>query len=326
MPRDPYDAVLCGLLARQLDTWLTGALRRSRRVALALAYAGPAGGTVEAALGALTDAADRVRGRRVTVVVVGVDPDLPSRLAAMTSLPADVAVYPVPGAPDRLPVALKAAGAAGAPTLTVLDDPAGAVWGGPAAAPFLTAAGAGRPADLLLAVPAGADGPAALHRAGFPLVTGVETSPADDEPARLLALGTGSDRNLEAGKEAIWQVGATAGLRYRDLDGVPRDLTAAVDADRLGALLVAELTRSGPRTVTELRRHVLTATPYRATDAVRALAVLLDAGTVTREPADGRLGGDVLIHPTAESRRAAESRPAGESSVAGPAGGARSDA
>ncbi|SCE69797.1 hypothetical protein GA0070618_0239 [Micromonospora echinospora] len=325
MPRDPYDAVLCALLARQLDTWLTGALRRSRRVTIALAYAGPVGGTVEAALGALTDAADRVRGCRVTVVVVGVDPDLPARLAAVTSLPADVAVYPVPGAPDRLPVALKAAGAAGAPTLTVLDDPAGVVWGGPAA-PFLTAAGAGRPADLLLAVPAGADGPAALHRAGFPLVTGVEISPADDEPARLLALGTGSDRNLEAGKEAIWQVGATAGLRYRDLDGVPRDLTAAPDADRLGALLVAELTRSGPRTVTELRRHVLTATPYRATDAVRALTLLLDAGTVTREPADGRLGGDVLIHPAAGSRRAAESRPTGESSVAGSAGGARSDA
>ncbi|MFE0590307.1 hypothetical protein [Micromonospora echinospora] len=320
MPRDPYDAVLCGLLARQLDTWLTGALRRSRRVTIALAYAGPAGGTVEAALGALTDAADRVRGRRVTVVVVGVDPDLPARLGAVTTLPADVAVYPVPGAPDRLPVALKAAGAAGAPTLTVLDDPAGVGWGGPAAASFLTAAAAGRPADLLLAVPAGADGPAALHRAGFPLVTGVETSPADDEPARLLALGTGSDRNLEAGKEAIWQVGAAAGLRYRDLDGVPRDLAAAPDADRLGALLVAELTRSGPRTVTELRRHVLTTTPYRATDAVRALTVLLDAGTVTREPADGRLGGDVLIHP------AAESRPTGESSVAGSAGGARSDA
>ncbi|MFI6819688.1 hypothetical protein ACIBJE_01895 [Micromonospora sp. NPDC050187] len=303
MPRDPYDAVLCGLLARQLDTWLTGALRRSRRVTLALAYAGPVGGTVEAALGALTDAADRVHGRRVTVVAVGVDPDLPARLGAVTSrLPADVAVYPVPGAPDRLPVALKAAGAAGAPTFTVLADPAGVVLGGPAAMPLLTAAAAGRPADLLLAVPADAGGPAALHRAGFPLVTGVETSPADDEPARLLALGTGSDRNLEAGKEAIWQVGATAGFRYRDLDGVARDLTAAPDADRLGALLVAELARSGPRTVTELRRHVLTATPYRAADAVRALTVLLDAGTVIREPADGRLGGDVLIHPVAESR------------------------
>ncbi|GLY21437.1 hypothetical protein [Micromonospora sp. NBRC 101691] len=298
MSRDPYDTVLCGLLARQLDTWLTGALRRSRRVTLALAYAGPSGRTVEAALGALTDAADRVRGRRVTVVVVGGDPDLPGRLGAVTSLPADVAVYPVPGAPDRLPVALKAAGAAGAPTLTVLVDLAGVVLGGPAAAPFLTAAAAGRPADLLLAVPADVDGPAALQRAGFPLVTGVEASPADDGPARLLALGTGSDRNLEAGKEAIWHVGATAGFRYRDLDGVPRDLTAAVDADRLGALLVAELTRSGPRTVTELRRHVLTTTPYRATDAVRALTALLDAGTVTREPADGRLGGDVLIHPT----------------------------
>ncbi len=237
-----------------------------------------------------------------------------------------MAVYPVPGAPDRLPVALKAAGAAGAPTLTVLVDPAGVVLGGPAAAPFLTAAAAGRPADLLLAVPADVDGPAALHGAGFPLVTGVETSPADDGPARLLALGTGSDRNLEAGKEAIWQVGATAGFRYRDLDGVPRDLTTAVDADRLGALLVAELTRSGPRTVTELRRHVLTTTPYRATDAVRALTVLLDTGTVTREPADGRLGGDVLIHPRTESRPAGDSRPVGESSVAGSTGDARSDA
>lgn len=296
MSRDPYDPVLGGLLARQLDTWLTGALRRSRRLTLTLAYPGPAGYGAEAALRAVAEHADRVRGRRLTVVVLGDDPELPVRLGAVESrLPADVAVHLVPGGPDRLPVALKAAGAAGAPTLTVLADPAGTVLGGPATTAVLAAAATGRPADLLLAAPAGTDLRPALVRAGFPLVTGVETVPVEAAPPRLLALGTGSDRNLEAFKEALWAVGATTGLCHRDLDGEVRDLAAEPDPARLGALLHVELTRSGPRTVAELRRHVLTDTPYRGTDAVRALTALLDAGTATREPADGRLGGDVLV-------------------------------
>ncbi|BCL16524.1 hypothetical protein [Micromonospora sagamiensis] len=304
MPADPTDAVLGGLVARLLDTWLTGALRRSRRVTLALVYAGPPGDSAETVLRAVATAADRVRGQRLTVVVLAEDPGLPARLAPLAAgLPAEVTVHPVPGTPDRLPVVLKAAGAAGTPLLTVLADPAGQVLDTPAGRGLLAAATGGRPADLLLATGTGRAGgavEAGTARAAvsrFPLVAEVETVPVGDAPPWLFALGTNSDRNLEAFKDAIWRAGAAAGLRHRDVDGTPRDLDAEPDPSALSDLLRAELDRCGPRTVTELRRHVLTGTPYRAVDALRALTVLLDAGTVTRSPADGRLAGDVIVQP-----------------------------
>src|SRR5688500_7098857 len=98
MSADPTDAVLGGLLVRQLDTWLTGALSRSRRVTLALVYAGPAGDSAEAVLRAVAGAADRIRGHRLTVVVLADDPGLPTRLGGLAAgLPAAITVYPVPG-------------------------------------------------------------------------------------------------------------------------------------------------------------------------------------------------------------------------------------
>ena len=54
----------------------------------------------------------------------------------------------------------------------------------------------------------------------------------------------------------------------------------------------------GPRPVTELRRHTLTATVYRAADANRALTGLLAAGAVRRERETGRLAGDETITST----------------------------
>jgi hypothetical protein len=47
--------------------------------------------------------------------------------------------------------------------------------------------------------------------------------------------------------------------------------------------------------VTELRTFALTETVYRAADATRVLQTLLTAGSVTRRPQSGRLGGDVVI-------------------------------
>lgn len=295
MSREPSGTVLGELLARQLDTWLTGALRRSRRVTLALAYGGAVGGDAETVLRSVGQAATRVRGHRLTVVVLGGDADLPARLGPVgATLPAEVTVHAVPGDPGRLPVVLKAAGAAGAPVLAALHDPAGTDLVGPAAR---AVAATGRPAEMLLA--AGVGVRAELTAAGFPLVGEVETVSTDDATPQRYALGTGSDRSLEAFKEALWRVGATAGLRYRDVGGVTRALEPEPDPAPLVALLRAELIRSGPRTVTELRRHALTATAYRATDAVRALTALLATGAVRRVPADGRLAGDVVIHADA---------------------------
>ncbi|MEV1331651.1 hypothetical protein AB0J20_18990 [Micromonospora costi] len=311
MPSDPTAAVRRELLVRQLETWMPAALHRSRRATLALAYAHDDAGSADAALGVVAEYADRLRGRRLTVLVLaGGAADLPARLGPVEAvLPADVAVHLVPGDPGRLPVAVKAAGAAGAPLFSYVDlsapgptppagesgGGAGGHSGGPDPAVLRAAAG-GRPAELLLC--AGGDARAGLGAAGFPLVTEVDLVPGGDGPASRIAFGTGFDRSLEAFKDALWAVDEFAGVRYRDpADPAGRLLDIALDPEPgpLRRELLAELTRSGPRTVTELRRYALTSTVYRSSDAVRALTGLLAAGSVTRDPAAGRLGGDVVI-------------------------------
>ncbi|MEU1606655.1 hypothetical protein ABZ428_25560 [Micromonospora matsumotoense] len=291
------DAVLRELLVRQLDHWLPGALHRSRRATLALSYAGDPG-TAEAALRVVAGFADRLRGRRLTVLVLaGGGPEVPARLGAVeATLPPDVAVHVVPGDPARLPVVLKAAGAAGAPLLTLID-------GGAPDPALLAATTTGRPAEVLLTAAATAALRPALTAAGFPLVAEVELVPVDGSPARRVAFGTGLDKSLEAFKDALWAADGSvtgagdgsAAIRYRDPAGGLLDVAGLPAAGPLRDELLAELTRHGPRTVTELRRHALTATAYRAVDAGRALTELLDTGAVTRDPEHGRLGGDVLI-------------------------------
>jgi len=287
------DALLRELIVRQLDHWLPAALHRSRRATLALAYAGRDAAGAEAALRVVAEFADRLRGRRLTVLVLAPGgTELPVRLGAVeATLPAEVAVHVVPGDPDRLPVALKAAGAAGAPLLTVVD-------GGHPDPALLAAAASGRPAELLLVTEPGRALRPLLSSAGFPLATEVELVPAD-APARLLGYATGSDRALEAVKDALWALDEYAGVRYRDPAdpaGRPVDITLAPEPGPLRRELLAELARSGPRTVTELRRFAVTSTVYRAADANRALTSLLAAGAVSREPEHGRLGGDVVIN------------------------------
>ncbi|SCF20750.1 hypothetical protein GA0070558_15017 [Micromonospora haikouensis] len=294
----PTDAVLRELLVRQLDAWLPAALHRARRATLALAYAGTDAGGADAALRVVGEHADRLRGFRLTVLVLAEgDETLPARLGAVEStLPAEVAVHVVPGDPARLPVALKAAGAAGAPLLTLAHGAA------PTPA-LLAAARSGRPADLLLVTAPDAPLRPALDAAGFPLVTEVDllTAPtppgsAGDEGLRL-AFATGSDRSLQAFKDALWAADGPTGVRYRDPadpQGRAVDIGPEADPGPLGRELLAELAR-GPRTVTELRRFALTSTVYRAADANRAVADLLDTGAVARDPEHGKLGGDVLI-------------------------------
>ncbi|TCB92114.1 hypothetical protein E0H26_24365 [Micromonospora zingiberis] len=277
------DTVGYQLLGEHLRGWLPAALRRTRRATIALAYAGDDPRPAETALQLVGEYADRLRDCRVTVLVLadGTE-DLPARLgAAESQLPPQVTVHLMPGAPGALPVALRAAGAAGAPTLCYLEaadriDPVA-----------LSAAAIGRPAEVL--VLAGAHTPLRpeLADAGFALVTEVELT----DTGRRIGFGTGSDRSLEALKESLW----TVGVRLRDPEGGPLAAPPETSTEPLARALLAELTRHGPRTVTELRRYAVTTTAYRAVDALRALTGLLDAGQVSREPADGRLGGDVLV-------------------------------
>jgi hypothetical protein len=53
--------------------------------------------------------------------------------------------------------------------------------------------------------------------------------------------------------------------------------------------------RAGDLSVTELKRFALTDTVYRAADAQKVIAALLSSGALRRTPAEGRLGGDVVI-------------------------------
>ncbi|GAB3846219.1 hypothetical protein GCM10029963_25630 [Micromonospora andamanensis] len=261
---------------------MPAALRRARRATVALGYDGGDPSLAEQTVRLAGEHAARLRGCRLTVLVLAEGTEaLPARLgAAEAGLPAEVAVHLMPGPPTRLPVALRAAGAAGAPVLSYLetDDPVA-----------LSAAAAGRAAETLVVARAATGLRAALIDAGFALATEVELVDVD----RRIGFGTGSDRSLEELKETLW----AAGSRFRDPDGEPLTPADWVEPAPLGRALLAELDRRGPRTVTELRRYAVTETAYRAVDAVRALSDLLDAGQVTRTPPDGRLGGDVLVTP-----------------------------
>ncbi|MBQ0904562.1 hypothetical protein [Micromonospora sp. U21] len=295
MSTDRTTDFLRELLVRQLTTWLPAALHRSRRATVALAWAGDDAGGAEAALRVIAGHADQVRGRRVTVLVLADGAaDLPTRLGPVEAeLPAEVTVHLLPGVPDRLPVAVKAAGAAGSPLFCFMDLP------GAVTPKLLTAAANGRTGEVLLHAGSGARD--ALVAAGFPLVAEVAPVLPDGAAAGVIAFGSRSDRSLEAVRDALWAVGADLDVRFRDPAdpaGAPVDVAGDPDPEPLARELLAELRQGGPRPVTELRRHTLTATVYRAADATRALTDLLDAGDVRRERETGRLAGDEIITST----------------------------
>ncbi|BCJ67557.1 hypothetical protein [Polymorphospora rubra] len=295
----PLRAVTGHLLVRQLGHWLPDALHRSRRATLVQAYGGDPGDTPEAALRACTQAADRLRGRQLTVVVVaGNAVDVAGRLDAPAP-GAGVAVHGVPGGPDHVPVALKAAAAAGAPVLTYLDASTG-----PAPGPAtLAAVAGGRPGELLLvlgpAARAGFDHRAAPASVGFPLVTAVELVEPATDGRWLVVFATRLGRALDAFKEALW---AADGVRLRDPDDPDAeavDVTSRPDLGPLRRALVAHLGSVRRASVADLRRFTATATIHRSADTDRVLAELLAEGAVDREPRAGRLAGDVVIRPSA---------------------------
>ncbi|MDQ7906037.1 hypothetical protein RB614_16105 [Phytohabitans sp. ZYX-F-186] len=276
------------LLVRYLDAWTPGALHGARGATFAYGWAtAPDEPTAEAALRVFAEFADRLRGRRLAVVLVGPAPGpLGARLDAVQAelgTPPELSVHPVDGPlDDRLPAALKAAGAAGAPLLAFLDG------AGPAS---LAAAGTGKPAEVLLV-----SGTGELPAPPMPLTAHVELVNTSD--ARLVTFATAAGKGLEAFKNALWAVDEYAGVRYRDPrdpEGHLLDISLSPHPGPLRRELLAHLATAGPRTVTQLRQFTLTQTVYRATDTVRVLTALLAAGTVTRTPDRGRLGGDVLI-------------------------------
>lgn len=301
------------LLVRHLQAWAPAALHRARRATYLHGYADADGGaTAEAALRVLAELTDLMRGRTLSMVVLAADTAaVGGRLDAVQAelgIPAELGVHVVAGHPDeRLAVAVKASGARGAPLLGYLD----AAGDRPPAPATLAAVCAGRPAELLAvlggpaAAPAPGSAPAVLpdHRAGlrsagFPLATMVELVAGD--AAELMLFGTSSGKSLESFKDAMWSVDEFAGVGYRDPGDPDRhllDISLNPHPGPLRRELLARVAAAGPCTVTELRSFALTDTVYRASDATRALTALLAAGALTRDPAHGRLGGDVVIGP-----------------------------
>jgi hypothetical protein len=261
----------------------------------------------EAGLRACAEFADRLRGRRLTMLVVAAAADdLPPRLTAIQTelgTPPELAAHALAGdGAQRLPAALTAAGAAGAPLLAYVDIMGAGSADQPPAPPTvelpLRAIAAGRPAELLLVAAAGAWPAyrAAVRAAGFPLAVGVEL--VDGDSSRLLAFATRTGKSLEAFKEALWAVDEYAGVQYRD-PGDPTghllDISLEPHPGPLRRQLLARLAEVGGCSVTELRQFTLTDTVYRSADASRVLHALLAAGALRRSPERGRLAGDVLV-------------------------------
>src|SRR5207248_5330428 len=118
-----------------------------RRATFAQAWSEePDNGIAEATLRVFAEFTDRLRGRQLTVVLVAPGTaDLTRRLDAVQAelgTPAELAVHAVAGDPaDQLQVAIKAAGAAGAPLLAYLDGTGPVAGGKPSEALVVTMAG-----------------------------------------------------------------------------------------------------------------------------------------------------------------------------------------
>ncbi|HEX5200240.1 hypothetical protein ACFQS1_37445 [Paractinoplanes rhizophilus] len=281
------------LLVRHLEAWAPAALHRARRVFYTHGFADADGGeSAEAAARVLADQTDFVRGRELSMLLVGDDVTaVASRLAAIGEL-SSLPVHAVSGGAGALGVALKAAGAQRVPLLGFLDAASASETPDPA---DVAALADGKPAEVLLSLPPGVS--ANDYREPWPLFTAVELA-TGEEPGELLAFGTTSGKSLEGFKEALWAVDEFAGVRYRDPGDPERhliDISLQPHPGPLRREILAHLERVGRATVTELRTFALTETVYRAADVTRVLHTLADSGAVTRQPPHGRLGGDVVI-------------------------------
>jgi hypothetical protein len=303
MTADSVADVKREILVRHLEAWAPAALHRARRATYVHGYADADAQLAQAALRVFVEQSDLVRGRELTMVALGEDVaevgDLLAAVQREAGAAAGLTVHTIPGGTDaRLAVALKAVGAGRLPLLAFLDATAA---GGPPQAGTLAALTAGKPAEAVIVVPgdgfASDDYRAELRAAGFPLVAAVELA-AGEEAGPVLVFATQSGKNLESFKDLLWAVDEYAGVRYRDPGDPERhliDISLNPHPGPLRRELLAHLAGVGEATVTELRTFALTETVYRAADATRVLQALLAAGSVTRRPEPGRLGGDVVI-------------------------------
>ncbi|GAA2367263.1 hypothetical protein [Dactylosporangium salmoneum] len=272
------------LLVRCVDTWAPGNLHTPHGATFL--YASGRGidvAAAEAVVRAFAEFGDRLRGRLTLLFVAPGSEALGSRVEGLRRelrMPPEMGVHVVGN--GNVGAVLKAAGAGSGPVLAVIDE---------------TVEMSFTAAVVLLTAPAGdwATQRERLRRAGLELTAGVELVDGEDE--LLVGFGTRSGKSLEAFKAELWALDEYAGVRYRDPsdpEGHLMDISLEPNPGALRREILQRL-RGGAMTVTELKRFALTDTVYRAVDAQKVVTALLHAGSVTRSPEGGRLGGDVVI-------------------------------
>jgi hypothetical protein len=267
--------VIRELLVRYLDLWTPTALRSAHGGTFAMLWDGPADAELAAAaVGVFGEFTDRMRGKRLTVLLIADDTG-PLTSAAATN---EFDVHTVQGFVNW-PAAFKAANVKSQPNLAYLDSQQIEKLS---------------PEMIVKTVPT--DWPAQRERLDSPLTTGVDL--VNKEIVRI-AFATKSAKSLEAFKDELWAVDEFAGVKLRDPrdpDGHLMDISLQPDPAALKGELLARL-KERPATVTELKQYALTDTIYRAADATRAIQALLKAGALNRTPPSGKLGGDVRLTP-----------------------------
>jgi hypothetical protein len=261
-------AVKHELLVRYLDAWTPAALHKSKK---AVYVSWGSADWAQTAMRVFGEFADLLETRTVTMLV-------PSGITAndLSAVPG-VEVSVVDGA---------------------LKVPAGSVfgWFDDLGLADVSTVAAARGAEVLIAC-----SPGSGVDPGLPLGCRVELVDAAGQ-AELLIFATSAEKSLERFKEELWALDEYAGIQFRDpadTEGGLSDISAVAHLGPLRRSLLRHLATAsgaaGGATVADLRAWTLHDTMFRAGDATRAVQALLTAGSVTREPAAGRLSPDTVI-------------------------------
>jgi hypothetical protein len=252
----PHTAVKRELLVRYLDAWTPAALHRNRQ-AVFVCWAGldPA----RTALRVFAEFADLLQTRTVTML-----------------LPPTVAVADLPAVPGVVAsVVDRPAARAGTAVFGWYEHSTVDVIGD----------------DVVLVSASRVDVP------GRPLACRVELVAADGE-SEFLVFATASEKALERFKEALWALDEYAGIQLRDPadeKGELCDISAVAHLGPLRRSLLRHLAGGDGATLGALRTWTLHDTMFRAGETNRAVQALLTAGSVSREPSNGRLSAETVI-------------------------------
>jgi hypothetical protein len=288
MSADPHSAVMRELLVRYLDAWTPTVLRSHRRATYIEAGRDD---FAAAALRVFGEFADRLAGHDLDVVILrsATDP-----LTAVLRELGDPPGLSLRSVEDPATLTVTGPVLAHLDVSSTLDEPA--LW------QLVASLTPGKAREVLLTLPpATADQVTAyrtrLRETGLSRAVTVEL--ADDQgQAQLLLFATADNKHLTTFKNELWSADEFAGIRYRD----PRDAEhTLVDISLnpqllpLRRALLEELARRGTCTVADLQQHTLQETIYRPADTVGVLTSAASAGTITRDPAKGRLSPRTVV-------------------------------